>query len=414
VINISAVDSLGREVPDAQNLIRFAVRGDARIIGVGNGDPSSHEQDRYNDTVATRRLFNGKAQVIVQGGKTPSFIGFVASSEGLWNGSTDIISIRPGQEAKGKPAAYRPRRAPGRMLGADISFLPQLEARGIRFSDKGKEQDAITILKDHGINYIRLRLFNDPANDSGYAPGKGWCDLAHTLQLAKRAKAAGMKLLLDFHYSDYWADPGKQYKPRAWKGLPFNVLRDSIYAFTRRALLAMKAQGTVPDMVQCGNEINHGIVWPEGNVQHLDSLAQLLIAASRAVQEVTPQSLLMLHVALGGQHDESAAFIDAMLQRGVPFDIIGESYYPKWHGTPDDLRNNMSALAQRYGRDVVLVEYSQLKQEVADITFNLPGGRGVGTFIWEPLNTWEAVFDRNGKPTPYLQQYDIIRDRYLK
>ncbi|RYZ22059.1 MAG: DUF4982 domain-containing protein [Chitinophagaceae bacterium] len=414
VINISAVDSLGREVPDAQNPVRFAVRGDARIIGVGNGDPSSHEQDRYNDTVATRRLFNGKAQVIVQGGKTPAFIGFVASSVGLWNGSTDIISIRPGQEVKAKPWAYVPRRAKERMLGADISFLPQLEARGVRFSDKGKEQDAIAILKDHGINYIRLRLFNDPANDSGYAPGKGWCDLGNTLKMARRAKAAGMKLLLDFHYSDYWADPGKQYKPRAWKGLPFHLLRDSVYAFTRRALLALKAQGTEPDMVQCGNEINHGIVWPEGNVQHLDSLAQLLVAANKAVRDVSPQALLMLHVALGGQQDESAAFIDAMLQRGVPFDIIGESYYPKWHGTPDDLRNNMSALAQRYGRDVVLVEYSQLKQEVADITFNLPDGRGVGTFIWEPLNTWEAVFDRNGKPTPYLRQYDEIRNRYFK
>jgi beta-galactosidase len=414
VINISVVDSAGREVPDAQQLIRFAVRGDARIIGVGNGDPSSHEQDRYNDTVATRHLFNGKAQVIVQGGRTPSFIAFAATSEGLWKGETDIHSIRPGQAAKATGSSYTPRRAPGRMLGADISFLPQLEARGIKFTDKGRQQDAITILKDHGINYIRLRIFNEPANDSGYAPGKGWCDLAHTLAMAKRVKAAGMKFLLDFHYSDYWADPGKQYKPKAWKGLSFPQLKDSVYRFTRRVMEALKAQGTTPDMVQCGNEINHGMLWPEGHVGHLDSLAQLLISANRAVREVAPGSLLMLHVALGGQNDESVAYIDAMLQRGVPFDIIGESFYPKWHGTPDDLRNNLSDLAQRYGRDVVVVEYSQLKQEVADITFNLPGGRGVGTFIWEPLNTWEAVFDRKGNATLYLQQYDLIRNAYLK
>jgi beta-galactosidase len=132
------------------------------------------------------------------------------------------------------------------------------------------------------------------------------------------------------------------------------------------------------------------------------------------VRAVAPQSLLMLHVALGGQHDESVAYIDAMLQRGVPFDIIGESYYPKWHGTPDDLRHNLTALAKRYDRDVVVVEYSQLKQEIADITFNLPDDRGKGTFIWEPLNTWEAVFDKKGAPTPYLLQYDAIRNTYLK
>jgi beta-galactosidase len=414
VINISAIDSAGREVPDAQNGIRFSVRGDARIIGVGNGDPSSHEQDRYNDTVATRHLFNGKAQVIVQGGRTPSFIGFTASGDGLWKGETDIHSIRPGQEAKSAGAAYTPRRAPGRMLGADISFLPQLEARGLRFTENGKVGDAIAILKQHGINYIRLRIFNEPANDSGYAPGKGWCDLPHTLAMAKRAKAAGMKLLLVFHYSDYWADPGKQYKPKAWKTLSFPQLKDSVYAFTFRVMQALKAQGTTPDMVQCGNEINHGMLWPEGHVGHLDSLAQLLIVANRAVRAVAPQSLLMLHVALGGQHDESVAYIDGMQQRGVPFDIIGESYYPKWHGTPDDLRHNLAALAKRYGRDVVVVEYSQLKQEVADITFNLPDDRGKGTFIWEPLNTWEAVFDRKGASTPYLQQFDVIRNAYLK
>ena len=112
-------------------------------------------------------------------------------------------------------------RTVDKMMGADISFLPQLEERGMKFSDKGVEKDAIQILKDHGFNYVRLRIFNDPANDSGYSPKKGFCDLEHTIQMAKRIKAAGMKLLLDFHYSDYWADPGKQYKPAAWKNLSF-------------------------------------------------------------------------------------------------------------------------------------------------------------------------------------------------
>ncbi|RYY66422.1 MAG: DUF4982 domain-containing protein, partial [Chitinophagaceae bacterium] len=317
VINISVVDRQGREVPDAQQLIRFSVKGDARIIGVGNGDPSSHEQDKYNDSAAQRHLFNGKAQVIVQSGTTPSFVSFVARGDGLWDGATDIHTVPVQGRGNADPLAYQPRRAPGRMLGADISFLPELEARGIRFRDSANgqlaERDAIAILKDHGINYIRLRLFNDPARDSGYSPRKGFCDLAHTLAMAKRIKAAGLRFLLDFHYSDYWADPGKQFKPAAWKGLAFPQLRDSVYAFTKRALLALKAQGTLPDMVQCGNEINHGMVWPEGSVQHLDSLAALINAGNRAVREVAPQSLLMLHVALGGQNDESVWFIQNML-----------------------------------------------------------------------------------------------------
>lgn len=299
------------------------------------------------------------------------------------------------------------------MVGADISFLPELETRGMKFSDKGVQKDAIQILKDHGFNYIRLRLFNNPAADSGYSPMKGFCDLAHTKAMAKRIKAAGLKLLLDFHYSDYWADPGKQYKPAAWKGLSFDVLKDSVFAFTQRVITELKAQGTTPDMVQVGNEINHGIIWPEGHVKHLDSLAQLVRAGTDAVLSVDPSIVMMLHIALGGQNDESVFFINNMLARGVRFDVIGESYYPKWHGTLSDLQNNLTDLVRRYNKDVVVVEYSQLKNEVNDIAFNLPGGKGKGTFIWEPLSTWEAVFDKEGKANQYLPVYDQISKEYL-
>lgn len=415
VINISIIDRQGRDVPDADNLVRFSIKGDARIIGVGNGDPSSHEQDRYSDTAAQRHAFNGRCQVIVLAGKTPGSIKFEAKSEGLWPGATDIFSIRP-ETAAAAPVSKMPLRKKdiGKILGADISFLPELEARGVRFQDKGEQRDAIQILKDHGFNYIRLRIFNDPSADSGYSPGKGFCDLEHTKQMARRIKAAGMKFLLDFHYSDYWADPGKQFKPAAWKGLVFATLKDSLYRFTKRVLSELKSQGTLPDMVQIGNEINHGIVWPDGHVNHLDSLAQLLKAGTEAVTETDPSIVLMLHVALGGQHDESVFFIDNMLSRGVNFDVIGESYYPKWHGTLDDLGNNLRRLAARYNRDVVVVEYSQLKKEVNEIAFNLPGGRGKGSFIWEPLNTWEAVFDREGRANDFLKMYDEISKSYLE
>jgi beta-galactosidase len=414
VINISAIDRQGRVVPDANMLVDFSVKGDASIIGVGNGDPSSHEQDRYNDTAAHRNLFNGRCQVIIQSGKNPAAIHFEARSQGLWSGNTDIITVVSAQMKTGISKSTGNFKRVEKILGADISFLPELEARGIKFTENGVQKDAIQILKDHGMNYIRLRLFHTPSNDSGYSPKKGFCDLPHTMAMAKRIKAAGLKWLLDFHYSDYWADPAKQYKPLAWKDLPFNLLRDSMYAYTKAVMLALKAQGTLPDMVQIGNEVNHGILWPEGNIRHLDSLAILLRAGTDAVLSVAPKTIMLLHPALGGQNDESVWFINAMEQRGVHFDIIGLSYYPKWHGTLDDLRNNMSDLERRFNRDVIVVEYSQLKKEVADISFNLPEGHGKGTMIWEPLNTWEAVFDREGKANEFLKLYDEIAEKWMK
>ncbi len=417
VVNISVIDRQGREVPDAHHLIHFSLKGDGKIIGTGNGDPSSHERDRYIDTAAQRHLFNGKCQVIIQSGKNPGAISFEARSEGIWSGSTDIFTVHSGNDVPpaGKISIGSEFKRPSEnILGADISFLPELESRGVRFSDKGVEKDAITILKDHGINYVRLRIFNDPSRDSGYSPGKGFCDLEHTKAMAKRVKAAGMKLLIDFHYSDYWADPGKQYKPAAWKTASFQQLKDSVYAFTKMVITELKDQGTLPDMVQIGNEVNHGILWPEGHVNHLDSLAQLISTGTSAVMSVDPSIITLLHVALGGQRDESVWFINNMIQRGVHFDVIGLSYYPKWHGTMDDLENTLEYLVGKYNRDLIVVEYSQLKKEVNAAVFNLPNKRGKGSFIWEPLNTWEAVFDKDGKANQLLYLYDELKDLYLK
>jgi beta-galactosidase len=421
VINITVVDREGREVPDADNLIKFSIEGEGKIIGVGNGDPSSHEADKCADGLWQRHLFNGKCQVIIQGTVKPGMIKFDATATGLWKGGTDIISVSPEANAlittdktyelKGEAAKAR---TTDKMLGADISFLPELEAKGIKFSDKGVEKDAVQILKDHGFNYVRLRIFNEPASDSGYSPKKGFCDLEHTKQMAKRIKAAGMKLLLDFHYSDYWADPGKQYKPAAWKGLSFTELKKALYDYTQKVMQELTAQGTTPDMVQVGNEINHGMVWPEGNVNNPDGLAQLLNAGTAAVKSVDPNVVMMLHVALGGQNHESVNFINNMVARGVAFDVIGESYYPKWHGTLDNLRDNLNDLIRRYNKDVIVVEYSALKNEVNKIVFDIPNGKGKGTCIWEPLSTWEKVFDNNGKSNALLLMYDEISKEFME
>lgn len=419
VINVSVVDQQGREVPDADNKIQFFIAGDAKIIGVGNGDPSSHEPDKCADGAWQRNLFNGKCQVILQAGTKPGNIKFEARAVGLWSGSTDIITVSPGSvssvsvDKKYDTEAKATKKSVGKMLGADISFLPQLEDRGMKFSDNGIEKDAVRILKDHGFNYVRLRIFNEPARDSGYSPKKGFCDLTHTKQMAKRVKDAGMKLLLDFHYSDYWADPGKQYKPAAWKGNSFEELKQSLYDFTKTVIKELKDQGTTPDMVQVGNEINHGIVWPEGSVNNIDSLAQLVNAGIAGVKAVDPSIIIMLHVALGGQNSESVFFLNNMIARDVPFDVIGESYYPRWHGTLDDLRDNLNDLAKRYDKDLIVVEYSALKNEVNKIAFEVRDGKGKGSCIWEPLSTWEKFFDNNGKSNEYLKMYDEISKEYL-
>lgn len=421
VMNVSIIDREGREVPDASNMIRFRISGPGKIIGVGNGDPSSHEPDQCTDGAWQRSAFNGKCQVIVQSDTTAGMIRFEATSPGLWSGGTEIITVLPASVAsiqidpkyslRGEAAKTRTTHA---VLGADISFLPELEAEGRKFSDEGKDDDAIQILKAHGINYIRLRIFNDPAQPKGYSPEKGFCDLRYTKQMAKRVKDAGLKLLLDFHYSDYWADPGKQYKPNAWKNQSFEQLKQSLYDFTFQVMTELKAQGTLPDMVQVGNEVNHGIVWPEGSIAHPDSLAQLIQAGTAAVKAVHPQAVMLLHVALGGQQDETVFFFDQMLKRQVHFDIIGLSYYPKWHGSLDDLRDNMLDLEKRYNKDIIVVEYSARKEEVNRLVFGLPGGKGKGSFIWEPLSTWEQVFDRDGKSNHWLKSYDRMRQLYLK
>jgi beta-galactosidase len=415
VINVSVIDKSGREVPDAQNRVVFALTGDAKIIGVGNGDPSSHEPDKCLDGKWQRNLFNGKCQIILQSGTTKSIVKLEAKSEGLHSASTEIHTIYPFKAFTAPVKEVKPTgmKNIGKMLGADISFLPELEDKGVKFTDNGIPKDAIEILKDHGFNYVRLRIFYNPSTDKGYSPGKGFCDLEHTKQMALRIKKVGMKLLLDFHYSDYWADPQQQYKPKAWEEMDFKQMANALQNYTRSVIQALKDQGTTPDMVQVGNEINHGMVWPEGHIGNIDNLAQLVKAGIAGVKEVGPSMVIMLHLALGGQNDESVFWLDNMFARGVDCDIIGLSYYPRWHGTLADLRFNLNDLVGRYNKDVCVVEYSHAKREVNNLVFNLRDNRGIGTCIWEPLNTWESVFNKNGDSNELIRIYDEIRQNYF-
>ncbi|MHB0961089.1 MAG: glycoside hydrolase family 53 protein [Pirellulaceae bacterium] len=305
-----------------------------------------------------------------------------------------------------------PVARPPFLVGADISWVQEQEDQGTRFSDGGEQKDILAILKDHGFNWIRLRLFCNPRSPKGYSD-KGYCDLDHTLTMAKRIKAAGMGLLLDFHYSDTWADPGHQVKPAAWTDLHGAELEKAVHDHTRDVVAVLKSQGTPPDIVQVGNEISNGFLWPDGNVWksgEWDVFCGLIKAGIAGAKEVDPAVKIMIHLAWGGQNAQSRSFMDKAIAQAVEFDILGQSYYPKWHGTLDDLKANLTDLAGHYKQDIIVVEYSvpQIRQ-INDIVRNLPGDKGLGTFIWEPTK-WEgpALFDGQGNTKSEIDVYPTM------
>jgi arabinogalactan endo-1,4-beta-galactosidase len=240
--------------------------------------------------------------------------------------------------------------------GVDASFLQMIEDAGGLYHDNGVAKDALTIFRDHGVNYIRLRLWN--------APLIGYNNLAYTLKMARRVKDLGMGLMIDFHYSDTWADPGKQYKPAAWAQLPFDQMVTAVHDYTRDVVKALKSQGTLPEMVQLGNEITNGMLWDDGRVggsfdSNWPNLAALLVAGAKGVQDslaLGEKVKILLHVDNGGNNATCRWFLDHIVEQNVPFDLIGVSYYPWWHGSLADLENNLNDLAQRYQKPVLVVE----------------------------------------------------------
>ena len=413
-LRIAVNDSLSREITSARESIRIYVTGDGRITAT-DGSDLVLQTDTFGKKYSVCQLVNGTCNLLFIAGTKPDKIKVEAMSGKLWPGSHEIHTLPANFVImKPKPDQLPPATKPiDRMIGADISWLPQIEADGKKFYEKGKEVDAIYLLRDHGFNYIRLRIFVNPENEKGYAPGKGYCGLRYTLEMAQRIKKAGMKLLLDFHYSDYWADPQQQVKPQSWTTLDFKTLKDSLKTYTANVLIALKQQGTLPAMVQIGNEINHGVLWPDGHISNPDQLAELLKAGIEGVEAVDPGIPVMMHIALGGQNDEAVFWLDNMIARGVKFDIIGLSYYPRWHGTLDDLKNNMNDLVKRYRKPLNVVEYSDYKREVHEIVFSLPDNLGKGACIWEPLNRKSGLFDREGTVTNLFSVYDGLSKEYL-
>ena len=182
--------------------------------------------------------------------------------------------------------------------GMDLSTLMEVEACGGKFYDSGRQGDAVEILKSYGMNLVRLRLWNDPYSEDGTPYGAGTNDLARTIEMAKRLRNAGIDWMLDFHYSDFWADPGKQTIPKAWRGLQPEGLAQAIYDFTYRVLGTLTAEGLLPTIVAVGNELSKGLLWPYGRVPNFENIALFLNAGIRAVRDAAPGAkiLSLIHI----------------------------------------------------------------------------------------------------------------------
>jgi arabinogalactan endo-1,4-beta-galactosidase len=308
----------------------------------------------------------------------------------------------------GAPSPHQPTF----ILGADVSWLLEDEAGGATYYDGGKQLDLLALLQARGFNYIRVRTFVNPAAAGGYAAGKpeAWCDLEHTIELAQRVKQRDMGLLLDFHYSDNWADPAKQQKPAAWAELPFEALVTAVHDYPLRTLSALRDAGALPELVQLGNEITPGVLFPDGSseTRNFPRLGQLLKAGARAVAEVDPSIRVMLHIEKCGDLETSRWWIDHALTEKIPFQILGQSCYTEHQGPVSGWQATFAELATRYPTlSFMIAEYSHEKRAANDLMHGMPDRRGLGTFIWEPTRWMEAVFDRDGQRYVANQHLDV-------
>lgn len=317
------------------------------------------------------------------------------------------------------PAATVRAAAGGFAKGADISWITEMEAAGRPFLNRdGKRQDLFVTLREQGMDAVRLRVWVDPAD--------GYNGLADVLAKARRARDAGMRLMIDFHYSDNWADPAKQFKPAAWKGYSVERLAGAVAEHTRATLAALRAAGITPEWVQVGNETTHGVLWPEGAAGiHMANYARFVASGYDAVKQIFPDALVIVHVDNCHDNRQFRWNFDGLLANGGKFDVIGASAYPTtvkgigWRAATAACLHNMNDLAARYGKPVMLAEvgvpwnHPEGKAIVADLIAKVrqvDHGKGVGAFYWEPqAYDWKGypmgAFDRGGKPTAIMDAF---------
>ncbi|MFD2969999.1 glycoside hydrolase family 53 protein [Sphingobacterium bambusae] len=306
-----------------------------------------------------------------------------------------------------------PEQAPLALAkGADVSWITEMEASGIQFYNAGGASvDGIKLLQSLGMDAVRLRVWVDPQN--------GWCNKEDLLVKARRAKHLGMRLMVDFHYSDSWADPGQQTKPAAWADLSFEQLKAAVAQHTQEVLQLLKSNAITPEWVQVGNETGNGMLWDEGKASvNMANYAALNNAGYDAVKAVFPEAKVIVHVHNGYDNGLFRWLFDGLKTNGGKWDVIGMSLYPtkdNWQQRNSDCVQNINDMWSRYGSEVMICEVGMSwdEAEVAELWLTdllqavnkLPDDRVLGVFYWEPLAYagWNGytlgAFDNNGRPT---------------
>lgn len=314
--------------------------------------------------------------------------------------------------------------------GADVGWLSQMEATGYKFYDSDNTQKlCLQLLKDRGINTIRLRVWVNPSTDKI----NGHCSKAETVAMALRAKNMGMRVMIDFHYSDTWADPGQQNKPTAWSNHSFTDLLNDVYNHTYDVLTDLKTAGVTPEWVQIGNEISTGMLWPEGSTSNWSQLSQLLNKGYDATKAIDPSIKVVIHLDSGNDNSRFRTFFDNAATNGVKYDVIGMSYYPHWLGSDYaasivNLESNLKDMSSRYNKEVMVVEvggdnfYPQNTYDMLIAVLKavkaVPNNKGLGVIYWEPqgekswsgygLSSWAYYGENAGKPTFALDAFNEI------
>lgn len=300
--------------------------------------------------------------------------------------------------------------------GADVSWVTQMESSSVKFYDKnGNQQDLFALMKSLGFNSIRLRAWVNPSD--------GWCNTADVVAKAIRAKNAGMKIMIDFHYSDVWADPGHQTKPAAWANLDLNTLVTTLHDYTVGVMNTLQTNGITPDWVQVGNEVDDGMLWEDGRAStNMANFAALVKAGYQAVKSVSNTTKVIVHVSNGYDNAHFQWLFDGLKNNGAQWDIIGMSLYPSTtnYTTLDaQCLANINALISRYSTPVMICEVG-METDQADATRSfltdiitkvnsVSNGNGLGVFYWEPeAYNWNyglGAFDTTGKPTVALDAF---------
>jgi len=301
--------------------------------------------------------------------------------------------------------------------GVDVSWLTQMEASGVKFyNNDGVQKECMQLMKDKGVNAIRLRAWVNPTD--------GWCNTDDVVAKAVRAQKLGMKIMIDLHYSDTWADPGKQTKPVAWQSLDFAALTGAVSTYTTSVMNALKAKNITPDWVQVGNETSDGMLWEDGRAsKNMAGFAALVNSGYNAVKSVSSSTKVIVHLANGYDNSLFRWLFDGLKVNGAKWDIIGMSLYPStsnWQTYNQQCLANMNDMFARYGSPVMVVEVGMAASEavtckafLTDLlakVSTVSGNQGLGVFYWEPeAYNWQSyglgAFDSSGKPTVALDAF---------